>query len=240
MPLAALKGLPLAEQPDSPKYRFTSEKSVQIRVFQGAWASVLENIVRPGATLDGLTCADCAVEKMPGERGQMTVTCEVGATMPGGGASPLPADEWSFAPSEIGPALANHPKFGTLTEAQIQAVENDLKSLDPVTRAAWAAAITGANSTPLNNYKRLRAKGVETFYRVSLAYTWTARYYTLPSLSAGGTIETPAGPGWATISALGWSWLRQIDVPSYSGGVHTIVRSWVGAPAGHWDTYLYT
>lgn len=240
MPLVPAKGLPLAELPDSPKYQFTAEKSSQVRVFQGAYAEVLANIVRPGATLDGLTCTNCNIERMPGGRGQMTVTCEVGGTLPGGQTLPLPADEWGFASGDISPALSRHPKFGTLTEDQLQIVENALKSIDPVTRAAWAAATTGAGSTPLTNYRRLRAKGVETYYLVSLTYTWTARYYSLPALSSGGTLETPGGPGWSAVSGLNWKWLRQIDVPSYSGGIYTVVRSWVGAPGGHWDTYLYT
>ena len=119
-------------------------------------------------------------------------------------------------------------------------VENGIKSDDPVSRAAWRASVVAAASTPLTNYARLRLKGVETFYVVSLAYVWTARYYSLPGLTAGGALETPSGPGWPAVSALGWSWLRQIDIPSYSGGVYTVVRTWLGAPGGHWDTYLYT
>ena len=83
--------------------------------------------------------------------------------------------------------------------------------------------------------------GHESYYLAGLKYMYIHHYFTLPTITMGGIIQSPTlGPlaGDAT-----FSWLRLADAPEpvgVNGSVIRITSTWLGGPNGHWDPILYS
>jgi hypothetical protein len=228
-------GLTWMEMPDSPVYEIGETPSLT-QNYQGTWAQAQANAVARGYQSGGYKVDSARLWREDGNKGRLTIVWKPVAS---GSLSPLPPDTWTVEAVDQTPALARHSRFTALTEAEIAAVEAALNASDPISRAS-SDSLVAAGSTALQNYKRLRKKGVETFYLPGLRYVWTANYYVLPSLTTGGSIEGLGGPGYSALVGLGWSWLRSADVPQFDGTRFTVVRTWLGVPSAMaWDSYLY-
>jgi hypothetical protein len=245
MPSAAAQfTLPVAtllEKPESPVYAW-SDKKTKTRIWEGRYADCVTAAPEKGTNVAGWWVSSVNLEHLKGDMGRLTVTYEAAT---GSGAA-LPPDEFDFESSEIGPRLALHPRFYTLTLAQIQKVETAVSSSDLLGRASSIQAVqdeaTGLGSPaglPLSNYLRLRQKNVDSFYLAGIEYTWVSYAYVLPPLTTGGYIDVPMGPG-APFAPAGYSWLRLSDVFGWQQGRFRIVRKWRGSPPNSvWDAWLY-
>lgn len=124
------------------------------------------------------------------------------------------------------------------------------------------------NTTVLALAKELVTKlkrGEDTFYLAGFRVTWSQYFFLPPLMCTGGFIESPVQGGlpfyfWSAnggpdglniLEALaavqnpnlygqGLSWLRQCDHLTYQRTWFKQTHTWIGGPAGQWDTQLYS
>lgn len=228
-------GAAWSELPDSPQYTF-GEKAAMVRRFSGPWATAITQVPSRGSAVGFYRVTGAALVRAKGDQGILTVNYECGAAG-GAGTEPV-ADKWRVEPFEVNPPLARHSAFAALTKQELDNAEAYINGADDDTKINASGWIADNGSVELGSYIDLRRRGVETFYLSGITYVWTFTAYSLPSLTTGGYVETPYGPGLPYIPGA-FSWLRLTDVTDFDGVRYTVTRAWKGAPAGHWEPILY-
>ncbi len=108
-------------------------------------------------------------------------------------------------------------------------------------------------------------RGETEFYFSGLRVTWSQYFYLPPFIDTGGYIQNPVTQGslpayfWSDTADIGgantledltlatnpdlfgdgFSWLRKSDKRGFQRIWHKITRTWIGAPLGHWDEFIY-
>jgi hypothetical protein len=231
----------LVEQPESPNYKF-GDRSTCTRTFKGLHSLCLSSAVGRGTigtgSMSGWVVTSCEVKRESKQIGTLVIEYEATAAGGGGtGALTLPPDEFELVPFEINPRLEQHPNFSAITADERKNVRLAVDSQDDTKLAAAYALLTG-DAVDLADQLR---KGVETYYWAGWTYTWSTYSWDIPSsVSAGGVIETPAGPLASLIATNpGIDWLRQADTLNFDGTKYKLSSVWLGAAGGHFDPDLY-
>lgn len=245
----------LTETPESGSL-VIGERTMLKKVYEGTRLACYNGMLARGAfgtgTMAGWVVTSCETVPIRGARGKLTISWEPGgaqATMP------LPCPDFDLDVAELYPRTERHRLFNDrscggsaedITLAMLALVYSSVHA--PTQEARQAAAARVANYSDswqsdmgLVLLDKLR-KGEETFYMAGMKYTWWYFSYTLPVLSPGGFIETPAGPGSIPSSLPAMSWLRLCDCAKpvgVNGSMFKVIGTWMGGPAGHWDSDLY-
>ena len=152
----------------------------------------------------------------------------------------VPVDEFALTPFEITPPIERNGYFSVLTENDIQIARQIYNSATQAGASSLTNWVTGTtNYIKATDLVYKWFKGQETYYLSGLKFQHTLYSFTAPTASPGGFIQTPTGAFATYISDAGMSWLRQSDEVLWSNGLWKLTRTWLGAPAGHWDTDLY-
>lgn len=225
----------LKEQPGSPTTEF-GEKAIRTQTFKGPYALCLSSALVRGTSGTGSDAgwivARSTVSKERGAIGTLTIVWEAGGTASG---ASLPPVKFSCHPERISRPLKYHPRYAGLSKEQIDAVDKALEA-DGVRGNAFLAGIA-AVALAMELYEK-RKRGQENYYLAGLKYSYTTASWTMPSLTLGGSIETPDGPMSGDLPASS-SWLRMADDFEFTGAHYEVMRSWIGSPAGLWDTDIY-
>lgn len=228
----------LEEAPDSPVIE-CGEKVTVTRIYSGAYAlcdasRLYRNTIGTG-NMAGFMVSSSKVQSF--KPGMATLTIVWEASGAGSGAT-LPRDEISVEPFEIKPPVEMHPKFNSLTDDQRETIRTAVKGSTAPLRDQSTTTL-GQDTAEAVQLLRLLKKGVETFYLAGIRYSWTVYSWTLPACTSGGFIQSPGGP-LADYLPSSFQFLRFSDQCSWDGFKWKLTSVWVGAPAGHWDTYLYS
>ena len=227
----------LVEQPNSPTYVF-GEKTKCTRRFKGLHSLCLSSAPAKGAlgsgAMTGYYVVQSTVTREPKQVGELVIEYEAYASSSG---ATLPPDEFSLKPFETNPKLERNPFFATLTKDDLDQVRDCIENADPALRLDVYNTL--ALSVPLaaDLVDKLLA-GQETYYLAGWTYSWSSYSWTIPTVSDGGTIETPGGPMTGLLGT-GIDWLRQADDLDFDGSKYKLTKTWLGGPDGHWDTDLY-
>lgn len=218
----------LIEQPNSPKYQF-GEKCVAVRTYRGPFDLCVASALARGTIgtddMAGFQVASSEVTKEPRGIGQLVITWEAYSSSSG---QSLPPDQYGVEPFEINPDLKKHPRYESLTDAEIQEV-------DDVFNKASTEELDGLSAELLAKLLR----GQTSYYLVGFRYTWTKAFWSISgTVDGGGYVEAPGGPLSGIFPTM--AWLRQADHVQFTGQYFLVTKSWVGAPTGHWDEDLYT
>jgi hypothetical protein len=250
--------LALTETPDSGNL-VLGERTMLKRVFEGTYVNCLNSVIARGTfgtgTMLGWVVTSCEVASFRGARGRLTVSWEPGgafATMP------LPCPDFSLESIELYPRTERHWLFNQtstgvsdLADITIEMVSLVYAAVHGATKEARAAARAQVYAYPDSDQSDLGVvlldklrKGEETYYLAGQKYSWWYFSYTPPPLSLGGIIMPPDGPG-ALPTALppGLSWLRLADSMApvgVNGSQFKVTKTFMGGPAGHWDSDLYS
>lgn len=245
----------LVEQPNSGTLEY-SDRVVFTKIYRALF-SVCQAAMLPKGSIGtgamaGFIVATCALSKERGEMGLLTIRWEAGGGSDEGGQS-LPADEVSVHPVELQPVIERLPKYASLSNQIIGSgddAEPVMKVIDDVIRAATTSARKAAllkllEELSLDDYALAldlldkKEHGTAVYYLAGLEYSWTSYHWATPNIELGGTIESPGGP-LAGYFDPGLGWLRKADAFDGSSGVFRLTRTWVGAPAGHFDDGIYS
>lgn len=234
----------LVEDPASPILGF-SDKITRTRIYRGKYADCVAAAKYQGTagTGDdaGYVVTKSTVLKERGEAGRLTIEWEASEI---GGTTPLPPDEVAVAPGNSSPRIELHSFFASLanntvevsgeTYAEFAAARNAAAASTAAERKKWFDPLSALGQSLVAKMER----GNETFYLASLRYSWVTHYWTAPVIFRGGYLEDPGGPlSGYFVSDL--SWLREGDDLQFANGIWRLTRTWLGAPAGHWDSDLY-
>jgi hypothetical protein len=238
------------------------ERAQWRQVWEGTYASC-KAAMKPrgyfGTALDGYgmlgwVVTNCELVSVRGARGKLTITWD-----PGGSDAwvALPCDDFNVETIELYPRIERHKLFnqtstgsGSMADITLPMLSLCYASVHGHSAEARAAAYAQINGYADADQKDLGTvlvdklrKGEETFYLAGFKYIWWYFSYALPSLSDGGVIQAPYGPGTVpTALPAGLSWLRLADSMSnagVNGSMFKVTRTFLGGPAGHWDTDLY-
>lgn len=189
-----------------------------------------------GGTSGTFYVEEAICEPDRGGKGVATVTYSLAS-----GTGAVPADEFSLSPFEINPALESHSYFSSLTADDLSKARARHTAPTASGKTSLDNAIDAvANKTLVNKLLQKWDRGNETYYLAGYHFTHTLHFTACPTLSAGGFIQDPFGAFSGYVLGAGLSWLRQADELVWSNGLWKLTRSWLGAPAGHWDTDLYS
>jgi hypothetical protein len=224
----------LVETPESGALEFGAVITLT-KVYRAKYSVCLANAKDKGTVGSGATSgyliASSKVTPERGGLGTLTDTWVVG----GPDASPetmsLPPDEVSVRPSNLSPRVERHPRYVTLTAAQLELVEGALRAATADRATAYAALPTLGK----NLVDKIRA-GNESYYLAAVRYSWAAHSYSIPTATRGGYVEAIDGP-LEGYFASGIEWLREADDLQYSNGIWRLTKTWQGSDA--WDTELY-
>lgn len=217
----------LEERFDSPVFEF-GEQITRTNTYTGPWSTVASNIKLRGTVVTGWVIEKSTAQKTTGDNGILTDIWKPYGT------GDLPLDEEECSAVELNPALAKHPFFEDLTKEDLANAEAYLSASTDTARNDADAAI----STLGSSYIDKRQRGNENYYLAGLKYVVSTSYWTLPTLTIGGFIDTPDGPHDSSLPA-SFDWLREADTFKWDNGSFRVTRTWRGAPTGHWDTDLY-
>jgi len=232
----------LVEAPDSPKYTFATPFTC-IRKFTGLHSLCIASAPFPRSygvgSMAGWMIKQSTVDRKPKQIGELTIEYVGAGGDSGGGGDPgpgaiLPPDEYGLHPFEVNPKLEQHPLFASLDRATRAAVRT---AVDSQTSATRDSSYTGLSTLAKKLADKL-LEGKETYYLAGWTYTWSTYSWAIPGLTDGGTIETPGGP-LASYLGTGVDWLRHADDLDFNGQHHKKTLTWLGGPAGHWDSELY-
>jgi hypothetical protein len=234
------------------------ERSTLKDVYEGTYANCVAGLLARGTfgtgTRAGFVVTNCQVDSIKGARGKLVINWE-----PGGASAtwPLPCADFSCETIELYPRTERHALFndhsvgGSSADISLQMLALVYAAIHAATREAKLAAQqqvynysdTWQSDMGVVLLDKLR-KGEETFYMAGMKYTWWDFSYTMPTLTLGGIIQAPAGPG-SIPSGLpsNLSWLRLADglqPVGVNGSMYKHTRTFMGGPTGHWDTDLYS
>lgn len=152
----------------------------------------------------------------------------------------MPPDEFALPPFEINPPAEKNAFFATLTQYDLQKARAAFNAATAAGKTSISNAIEGTTNKILTrSLVNKWLKGEETFYLAGFTFQHTIFSAKAPAASKGGFIQAPFGAFSGYVSLSGMSWLRKADEPIWSNGIWKLTRTWVGAPAGHWDTDFY-
>jgi hypothetical protein len=196
-----------------------------------------------------------------GPKGILTINWEAGGLS---ATAPLPIDEFTCDPTELYPRVERNKLFnqtstgaGAMADIDVATCALAYQVIHGSTKeskdSAYQSLLKQAGGPPgpatdqgalgLVLADKLR-KGEETYYIAGFKYIWSAFSYAIPTLSKGAIVQDPYGPGSIPDSLpTGISWLRLADslAPNgVNGSMWKNVRTWIGGPAGHWDSDLYS
>jgi hypothetical protein len=175
---------------------------------------------------------DTTLDSEKGGKGNVTVNyVYLGST---------PPEEFALTPFEINPKIEKHSYFAALTPDDIKAAKQAYNAAT----AAGSATMTSAIASKVNavNIKALIDKwlrGQETYYLAGFKFQHTLYFTSAPNGDPGGYIQNPFGSFAAYVAGAGLSWLRQSDEVVWNNGLWKLTRTWIGGPAGQWDTDIY-
>jgi hypothetical protein len=228
----------LKEAPNSGRVEL-GEQQRYFQIFVGKYtdclaAVVYKGTVGSGGVIDGLIAENCTVDKTRGEAAALTITW-----LGFGGATNLPADTFSLQPSEQNPNMETHPHFATVVSDPVQLAK--IRSAGLVASSAESQSSYDDLSDPDEVLLAdLLRNGHTNFYDAAFRYQWTIHFFSLPTLSRGGFIDTPGGPLAATISGLSLDCLREADALDYDNGIYKLTRSWLCGAGGKWPSPPYS
>jgi hypothetical protein len=234
----------LVEQPDSPEFNY-GEVPTCTRKYKGLHSLCKSSALYSGTLgtgdMDGWTVKSSKVTRAPRQIGllevqwQMTGAIGSGGGEGGGGELQLPQDEYGLQPFDINPKIERHSIYADFDEeqwAEVRAVVDGTISDD---RERFVASLTPLQTALVEKLHR----GQENYYLAGWTYSWSTHHWDVPTLSAGGFLETPGGP-LAGYLGSGIHWLRQADSLEFNGTTNKRTMTWIGGPVGHWDTDFYT
>ena len=196
--------------------------------------------------------------------GRLTINWEVGG--PYASSAYLPLDDWREEAVELYPKVErNKHMYGTsypgnandrissaviaLAYATVHAATPPARQLAQ-TSLLSATAPSGITIPSGTSWADQSAWGLvladwlghghETYYLAGLKYSYIRHYFTLPSITMGGLIQSPLWGPLAGDTTL--SWLRLADAREpvgVNGSVYKVTSTWLGGPNGHWDSILY-
>lgn len=232
----------------------TMLKDVYEGTYANCWAGLLARGTYGTGSRAGWVVTNCQIDPLRGAKGKLTISWE-----PGGywASMPLPCDDFDIEIMELYPRIERNKLFNDkscggsapdITTAMLSLVYSAIHAHTPEARQTQEQRVYNypdrwQSDMGIVLLDKLR-KGEETFYLAGMKYTWWFFTYTVPALSRGGVIEFPFGPG-AVPNCLpqDYSWLRLCDVMKpvgVNGSMFKTVRTWMGGPAGHWDSDIYT
>jgi len=224
----------LLEMPDSPSYDLGMGDVACTRTYMGTHTLAIASILPRGTigtgAMAGWMVKHCKVDRQRGAIGKLTILYGASGAASG---QQLPPDELGLTPFEVNPALEKHPRYASLTDAQIRkiflAVSNYQKD------GSYPVPITGLE----NELGAKLNRGFKNYYLSGFKYSWTRTFYTLTGVAnVGGFIQVPLGPLAGFIPGT-FSCLRQADDIKWTGAVYKYTMSWLCGPAGHFDTDIY-
>lgn len=227
----------LIEQANSPVTE-SSDRWARTRIFKAPYALALSSAL-PKGTLGtgdeaGWVVARSSVAKERGGVGVLTIVYEAGDATSG---AELPPIKFGTDPHRLPRALAYHPRYVTLTDADRENVEKALQGNTVEGNAAFNAINVTGKELALDLYRK-RRRGQESYYLNGLRYFYTQGSWTMPSLTLGGFIDVPDGPMDGALPA-DTVWLREPDDFKFTGSYFETTRSWIGVPTGDWDSDIY-
>lgn len=152
----------------------------------------------------------------------------------------VPPEEFALTPFEINPKIEKHKYFKTLTDADRKTAKQAFNAASAAAQATLDAAVSAKlNSALMTSLINKWLKGEENYYLAGFKFQHTLYFTTSPSTDPGGYIQDPFGSFSGYVSGAGLSWLRQADEVCWNNGLWKVTRTWIGGPAGNWDTDLY-
>ena len=235
-----------------------AERSMLKDVYEGTYANCVSGALVRGTfgtgSRAGWVVASSQVEPFRGARAKLTIQWE-----PGGANATvaLPCPDFTCEPIELYPKTERHAIFNQTSTGTGSMEDIALWTVSMVYSAIHAPTAEAKNSFAqqlanlpagdqgtlgLKLLDKLR-KGEETFYLSGLKYNWWSFSYIAPSLSLGGIIQWPDGPGSIPNSLpSGLSSLRLADSlqpVGVNGSMYKLTRTFMLGPKGHWDSDLY-
>lgn len=227
----------LVASPESPVWKFGESVTCQ-QTFEGPYAACLSAASPRGAwgtgDLSAYWVAESIVTHKRGGAGRLTILWEAASGTGGDPGVLLPAGDEGLEPFELNPKLQRHPRYSSVNEENIQQVFAATEGGSQEERDKGYAWLQ-ANGTTLAKelYQKLN-RGSEGYYLAGFRYHVTSYSWSLPALSVGGKIEVLAG------ALASFSCLRIADELQFANGMFRKTQSWLVAPAGHWDTDIYS
>jgi hypothetical protein len=157
--------------------------------------------------------------------------------------APLPCDDFDLKDVELFPKVERNIFYAGITTATLALAYQAAQASTPAGRADAStrlAALSDPQKTLGQNLRDKLLEGKEGFYLAGVRYEWTSYSYSLPSFDLGGYIQAPLGPLESYFTGI--DFLRLCDrlkPVGVNGSCYQIISTWLGGPAGHWDTDLY-
>jgi hypothetical protein len=226
----------LTEVDGSPEYSLGEVPRI-IVTFEGQFNSCVSaalttyhyHAAMPG--YNGFRIIDTNVTRSMG-KGTLRITAEAYTADSG---VTLPDIEDDTSQEQLERPIEEHPYFkDNLNEAEIKAVNDFINAPTPeaAQNNAWVATSGGYVQELYENKRR-----GNTHYLLWVpTYSYSVASWSIPTISEGGFIDIPDGPGASALPDL--VWLRKADIRFNRNGYWTLTKSWIGAP--DWDTHLYT
>lgn len=222
-----------------------ADRVTLVDIFEGQYADCVAGLLARGVfgvgARAGWVCTSSMAEQI--ERGgvsRLTINWEAGGVF---ATEPLPADDFSLQPQELYPRIERSPFFNGITQPTLALA---YQTINGATNVARQAALDRLNTLADSTQKALGLalssklqKGEETFYLAYMRYIWISWSYTFPSLSIGGVISAPGGPLTGRFGS--FSSLRladSVEPAGVNGSMFKIMRTWLVAQSGYWDTDL--
>lgn len=261
----------LIEQPDSRAVR-SDGPLTETRIYAADYDTCRAAVKVKGAggsgDLTGYIIQSSILTPQRGEWAKLTDTWVAGGPDADPETIPLPEDTFSLQSQDLNPSVEKNIGFAdcaldttrydatgaTGTTADHKTLiawvrEAGLSTEPTVSNPAWNALVGFVSSPGGDEFDQalvladLLRRGIQNFYKASFVYTWTQYFYSEPTITVGGFIQTPGGPLASAIAGLGLVCLAQADDLSYDGQFYQLTNKWICAlddNETHWEPVLYT
>jgi hypothetical protein len=227
----------LDETSDSPQWTF-ADRYQCVRTFRGPYATALASAPMPGTAgtgdYEGYFVWSSVVTKEPGGVGKLVITYGPGiTTIPpsgAGGSAVLPLDECGITMERLDKPIQTHPRYASLSGDLIDGITSLLQN--PAEYGEQYGPDVAADSLALELYEKMK-RGFTVYPLWVPVYKWRSFFWTEPTATNGGFIQTPYGP----VHPPAIDWLRQADSLDFNGTHWVLERSWIGGPDVDTDVY---
>jgi hypothetical protein len=233
----------LTKTPQSGKLTL-SDRSTLVDSYDGTYANCVAAKISRGTYGTGAradwVCTMCEVDPDRGDKARLTITWE--AAGPNSGID-LPSSDFDLQTQELYPKVERNAYFSGITSATLALAYTAAQGSTPQSRASANTQLAGLSDPQKTLGQKLASKllaGTETFYLAGLRYTWWEFTWTIPTLSAGGSLATPGGPLSGKFGTMQFLRLCDIVTPAgVNGSMFKHTLTYLGGPNGHWDSDLY-
>lgn len=225
----------LVEQPDSGRIESAAQRRMT-KTYIATRAVALAALKTKGTLGSGDTSGyvleSSTYSPRKGDQALLTDVWVAGGDDADPESTPLPPDEVGVSGTNQGPRIERHPRYVSLTAANLLLVDKAVKSPLADERAAAYADLSATGRELVDKIR----KGNESYYLATLRYSWATHSFTIPSSTRGGYVDTISGP-LASYFVGSISWLREADDLQLINGIWRLTSSWLGADS--WDAQIY-